>query len=148
MWLSWGENLIVIDASNKILGRLCSEVAKLLLAGEEVVVLNAEKAIITGGRRQIIEYYTKKRHAGNIRKRKGPFFPRLPDRILRRTVRGMLPYAKSRRGREAYRRLKVFMGIPSEYASYKSVGVPEAENEGKVKYITLAELSKELGAKF
>jgi ribosomal protein uL13 len=60
----------------------------------------------------------------------------------------MLPYAKSRRGREAYRRLKVFMGIPSEYAAYKFVGVPEAENVGKVKYITLAELSKELGAKF
>ncbi|MGB9636076.1 MAG: 50S ribosomal protein L13 [Thermoplasmata archaeon] len=140
--------MIVIDATGKILGRLCSEVAKLLLDGEEVVVLNAEKAIITGSRRQIIENYLKKRAAGNVRKRKGPFFPRMPDRILRRTVRGMLPYAKSKRGREAYRRLKVFIGVPPEYLSYKQVSVPEAVGEGKVKFMSLGELSKELGAEF
>ncbi|MEM3494084.1 MAG: 50S ribosomal protein L13 [Thermoplasmata archaeon] len=140
--------MIVIDATDKILGRLCSEVAKLLLDGNEVVVLNAEKAIITGSRAQIIEDYLKKRHAGNVRKRKGPFFPRMPDRILRRTVRGMLPYSKSKRGREAYRRLKVYIGVPEEFKNYKTVGVPEAEGRGKVKFMTLAELSKALGAKF
>ncbi|MEM3395880.1 MAG: 50S ribosomal protein L13 [Thermoplasmata archaeon] len=140
--------MIVIDATGKILGRLCSEVAKLLLDGEEVVVLNAEKAIITGSREQIIEDYLKKRHAGNVRKRKGPFYPRMPDRILRRTVRGMLPYAKSRRGTEAYRRLRVYIGMPEEFKNYKIVSVPEAEGKGKVKFISLGELSRELGAKF
>ncbi|MEM4294024.1 MAG: uL13 family ribosomal protein, partial [Thermoplasmata archaeon] len=97
---------------------------------------------------QIIEDYLKKRHAGNVRKRKGPFFPRMPDRILRRTVRGMLPYSKSKRGREAYRRLKVYIGVPEEFKNYRAVGVPEAEGRGKVKFMTLAELSKALGAKF
>lgn len=140
--------MIVIDASGKILGRLCSVVAKLLLDGNEVVILNAEKAIITGSRRQIIEDYLKKRHAGNVRKRKGPFFPRMPDRILRRTVRGMLPYAKSKRGKEAYRRLKVFIGVPDEFKNAPTVDVPEAHGKGKIKFISVGELSRELGAKF
>jgi large subunit ribosomal protein L13 len=70
----------------------------------------------------------------------------MPDRILRRTVRGMLPFTQYR-GRAAYKRLKVFIGVPSE------LGKVQAEKAGartlrNPRYIELGEVSRLLGAKF
>ena len=106
-----GDDFKVIDASNHVLGRLASVIAKRLLNGEKIVVVNAEKAIITGDRDMVFKRYKEKYDRGS--KEKGPYFPRHPEKIFKRTVRGMLPW-KTRRGREAYRRLRVFMGVPKE----------------------------------
>lgn len=133
----------VIDASNMIVGRLASKVAKMLLNGESVVIVNAEKAVILGNKHYIIEKYKERREIGSVRK--GPRYPRMPDRILRRTVRGMLPMKKSS-GKEAYRRLRVFIGVPPEYSNIKPEIIDEAKNTHLTNYITLEELSKQLGA--
>ena len=87
----------VYDADGMVIGRLASKVAKAALLGDRVVIVNAEKAIITGARRTVIEAYKEK---FNIRTsynpRKGPFHHRRPDKLVRRIVRGMLPYPKPR----------------------------------------------------
>ncbi len=143
-----GDDYVVINAEGHILGRLSSIIAKRLLNGEKIVVVNAEKVIITGDREMVLRRYKEKYDRGS--KEKGPYFPRHPEKIFKRTVRGMLPW-KSRRGREAYRRLRVFMGVPNELKDKKFEVVEDAlyEKVSKTdKYVTLAEVSQYLGFKF
>lgn len=140
----------IIDANNLIMGRLASIVAKDLLNGEEIIIINAEKSVISGRRKSILEKYDHRIKRKSIvnPKRFGPKFPRRPDGILRRAVRGMIPY-KSSRGRAAYKRLKVYVGIPEEYSD-KATTIKEvnATNLTMSKYIEVGEVSKYLGSKF
>jgi len=133
----------VIDASGAVLGRMASIVAKRLLKGEEIAIVNAEKAIILGDEQRVKQEYREKREIGT--QRKGPFFPRMPHMIVKRTIRGMLPYQQPK-GREAMKRLKCYIGVPDEYkdANMERVGIPEKK---PYKYITVEELSRYLGAK-
>ncbi len=141
---SWGEHTVVYDASGQILGRLSSLTAKRLLEGEAVTIVNAEEAVITGSRQSILREYRQKRRVGS--QRKGPYFPKRADRILKRTVRGMLPYQKPR-GRAALKRLQVHLGTPVQVEG-KPEEAPGASIAGKTTtYITLRELSNLLGAK-
>ena len=100
----------VFNAEGMILGRFASHIAKLLIEnekagkGEEIFIVNAEKAVIVGSKDTILQRYHFMRDVGTYRK--GPFYPRMPDRILRRTIRGMIPY-QTPRGRKAFRRLRV-----------------------------------------
>ncbi|MCW1296589.1 MAG: 50S ribosomal protein L13 [Candidatus Parvarchaeota archaeon] len=135
---------VFIDATNLILGRMASIVAKKVLNGDTVFILNAEKAVITGNKRSILDTYIRKRSIGGPLW--GPFFPKRPDGIVRRTIRGMLPYKKDK-GRKAFRRVKVYIGIPEEFKGKKLETLNEA-NVSKLKYqkyITIEELSKEIG---
>ncbi len=134
----------VVDANNMVVGRLASKIAKDLLNGEEIVVVNAEKAVIIGGKDYIVGKYTERRNIGSVRK--GPHYPRMPDKILRRTVRGMLPMKKSK-GKNAYKRLRVYMGVPKELEGKKAEVYEDAKNNKLKGYITLKDLSIQLGAK-
>ncbi len=134
----------VVDASNMVVGRLASIIAKELLNGEEIIVVNADKAVIVGNKDYIIGKYTERRNIGSVRK--GPHYPRMPDKILKRTVRGMLPMKKSR-GKDAYRRLKVYMGVPKHIQENSFVVYEDAKNIKLKGYITLKDLSVQLGAK-
>jgi len=103
------------------------------------------KAVITGDRYMVFERYKEKYDRGS--KEKGPYFPRHPERIFKRTVRGMLPW-KSSRGRDAYRRLRVFIGVPEELQGRNFERIDDAllEKVSKTdKYVTLAEVSRYLG---
>jgi len=130
----------VIDASGATLGRLSSMLAKSLLEGEEIAVVNSEKAIIVGSKKEIESRYKEKREVGGS-KRKGPFFPRMPDRILKRTVRGMLPYQQPK-GRKAYKNLKAYIGVPEEFEKEEFEKVKQSNPSS---YMTLKELSEYLG---
>jgi large subunit ribosomal protein L13 len=133
----------VIDATGATLGRLSATVAKRLLNGEEIAIVNAEKAIISGRKPMIKNLYRKKREVGTYRK--GPFFPRTPDRIVKRSVRGMIPY-QTPRGRAAFKRLKCYVGVPEEFETTQFETVKEAQKQ-PVDYLTIEELSRSLGAK-
>ena len=135
----------VIDASGVVLGRLGSVVAKRLLDGDEVIVVNAEKAVITGKKQYLKAEYKQKREVGTYRK--GPFFPRMPDRIVKRTIRGMLPY-QQHKGRSALKRLKCYIGVPEEFKNKKFEIVEKALISNPIEYITIEELSRYLGAEF
>jgi len=136
--------MAVIDASGHVLGRLSTYVAKRLLEGEEIHIVNSEKAIITGDSDSIFKEYQEIREIGS--QRKGPFFPKRPDRILKRTIRGMIPYQKPR-GRAAFKRLRVYIGIPSELENQDLERIEKACEITTPHYIELSELSKRLGAK-
>jgi len=139
--------MIVVDATGLVLGRLASVAAKKLLAGEEVRIVNAEKALVTGGKESIFAEYGQARDRGH--KERGPYFPRRPEMILKRTVRGMLPY-KMGRGRDAFSRLRIFVGIPRELKGMQLEQPTAAKmrTESNNKYIELGALSRRLGANF
>lgn len=135
----------VIDAENMVLGRLAQHVAKQALLGHKVAVVNTEKAVITGNKRTILEKYKHRRERGAPRT--GPFFPRLPERIFKRTVRGMLPYKKPR-GREAFKNIMCYHGIPNDLQDKKIEKIDEFDIKHKnVSYTNVLTISKELGAK-
>lgn len=134
----------IIDADGAILGRMCTTVAKRLLGEENIVIVNSEKAIISGKKATIKNRYKQKKEVGTYRK--GPFFPRMPDRLVKRTVRGMIPY-QTPHGRVAFKKLKCYIGIPKEFEGKKFEKIGDAEKH-PVEYITIEELSKALGAEF
>ena len=140
----------IINAEGLILGRLASKVAKMLLEGEEVIIVNAEKAIITGNREDIFAKYKQRTELRTrTNPRRGPFYPKRSDEIVRRTVRGMLPW-KTDRGRKAFRRLKVYVGIPKEFKDKEIETISEAHMSrlATPKYVTVGEVAKFLGGKF
>jgi len=129
-----------------ILGKLASYVAKKLLLREEIIILNAEKIIITGNKRDIMEKYLKRR---SIKPKQNPYhrpkWPRVPNLLVRRVVRGMLPYSSSR-GREAYKRLRVTMGSPEKYTNKISdKNYDKLKSKSLRKFITVDTLCESLG---
>jgi large subunit ribosomal protein L13 len=133
----------VINAEGLILGRMASRVAKKLLNGEEVIIVNAEKSVLSGKKKSKVAEAKQFLEVGAPAR--GPFHYRRPDRIMRKTVRGMLPF-KQPKGKKAYKKLKVFMGVPEELKDQKMDTVTEAEaTKLKGPYFTLAELAKEVG---
>lgn len=141
--------MFVVDASDQILGRMASVVAKRLLDGESVAIVNPEKAIITGDPDQIYKRYkTRFDLSRAVNPRRGPFFPRTPDRIVSRAVRGMLPWSKAR-GKEAFRRLRVYRGVPESLQDAELHRFAEADMErlARDRYTTVGDLSIALGVK-
>ena len=135
----------VVDASGLILGRAASLIARRLLQGESIVVVNAEKSLVTGSRSQVIAHFTAARARGSVRS--GPHYPRYPDRIFRRTVRGMLPHLKSR-GKVAFRRLEVHIGVPDALKGATTETLEGARARPTVRPpITLEEVTRLLGAR-
>jgi large subunit ribosomal protein L13 len=136
-------SVTLVNAEGQILGRMGSKVAKLLLNGEEVVILNAEKTVISGKRKsKVLEAHVFLEVGAPMR---GPFHYRRPDRYLRKSLRGMLPF-KQPKGKSAYKRLKVFMGIPTEYKDQPMITFKDATSADlKGPHFTLAELAKEIG---
>ena len=133
----------LVNAEGLIVGRMCSKVAKKLLNGEEVIILNAEKAVFSGKRKSKVAEAKQFLEVGAPNR--GPFHYRRPDRFLRKTVRGMVPY-KQPKGKNAYKRLKVFMGIPMELTDKEMITFAEAQSANlKGPHFTLAEMAKEVG---
>lgn len=142
---------MIIDATNLIIGRMASVVAKELLKGEKVIIVNAEESIISGARSSVLGKYRERRERKSIVNpaRHGPFFPRRPEGIIRRAVRGMLPYKKAK-GKNAFKNLRVYSRMPKELEG-KKIETVELANASKLrvpKYIKLKELCNLLGAKF
>ncbi|MGQ9468865.1 MAG: 50S ribosomal protein L13 [Nitrososphaerales archaeon] len=140
--------IIVVDAQGHIAGRLSSYIAKSLLNGNKVIVVNAEKALLSGSKSSIINEYLKKLEIGSvINPRHGPFHPKRPDTILTKMVRGMLPRRKAK-GLEALNRLRVYIGIPEQYKSFEKIRFEDALAKKPLSfYLTLGELSSRLGWK-
>jgi len=133
----------LVNAEGLIVGRMCSKVAKRLLNGEEVIILNAEKAVFSGKKKSKVAEAHVFLEVGAPRR--GPFHYRRPDRFLRKAVRGMVPY-KQPKGKSAYKRLKVFMGIPLELKDQEMITFTEASSANlKGPHFTLGEMAKEIG---
>ena len=130
---------MIIDAENLILGRMATYVAKKALLGEKIDVVNCEKAIITGSKEVIIAKYRKIVELGGPFK--GPYLTRLPDRFVRRVIRGMLPY-KQGRGKDAFHRVMCYISIPYELKNQKMDKIKEADisRVKSLKYMTVGDV--------
>ena len=140
---------MIIDGKDLVLGRLASFVAKQLLGGDKVTIVNAEQIVISGRWDATLGAYDawlKTRNLSNPRK--GPFHLKRPEELVRIAVRGMLPFDKPR-GREAFHRLRVHVGVPKELAGKELTSIPDASLErlGTRRFIRIGELSKHLGVR-
>ena len=136
---------VVVDARDCILGRVASEVAQRALEGERVAIVNAEDAVITGDKDDVFETYRTRIQLGSDR---GPNYPRRPDTIFKRSVRGMLPY-KKKRGREAFENVRVYVGNPYENDDDREAEVLEGtslDRLSNIRFVHLGEVSEQLGA--
>jgi ribosomal protein uL13 len=137
--------MIVYDGENCVLGRVASQAAKKLIEGEEVVIVNAEKMVITGSEDTIMEHYLHKMSVKNSANPKhSPSFSRRPDYLVKKTITGMLP-SESPRKQAGARRLMAFIGVPKEYEG-KATKICEL-TDMKKRHVTIEYLSKKLGWK-
>ncbi|MDD5178404.1 MAG: 50S ribosomal protein L13 [Candidatus Nanoarchaeia archaeon] len=129
----------IIDAKKLVLGRMAAVVSKMALKGETIIILNSEKAVITGSKKDVLMKYNAKKQRGDPYH--GPYFPRGPQMIVKRTIRGMLPY-KQEKGLKAFKNIKCYLGIPEEFKDKKLETIEDAKLSKKVrKYISLGEIS-------
>ena len=113
----------IIDATDLIVGRIATAAAKFALQGEKVIIINCKNSIFTGKKQNIIEWFKEKRTRGEPTH--GPFYPRRSDLVVRRVIRGMLPYKKSR-GREAYKKIICYVGMPKNLDLSQKIELPGA----------------------
>jgi large subunit ribosomal protein L13 len=109
--------------------------------GERVAIVNAERAVITGGRDDVMSVYRDRVRVGSDR---GPYYPKRPDGIFKRAVRGMIPY-KTTRGREAFENVRVYVGNPydEDATVLEETSLDRLSN---IKFVSLGEISEQLGA--
>jgi large subunit ribosomal protein L13 len=131
---------LVVDARDCVLGRVASQVAERALDGERIAVVNAERAVITGGREDVIDGFRTRREVGSDR---GPASPKQPDRLFKRSIRGMLPH-KRPRGREAFSNVRVYMGNP--YDDAERLPDTSLDRLSNITFVSLGEVSEALGA--
>jgi large subunit ribosomal protein L13 len=131
----------IVDARDCILGRVASQVAERALAGERVAVVNAEQAVITGSEDDVKGEFKQRVDLGSDR---GPAYPRRPDRIFTRSIRGMLPHTKPR-GREAVENVRVYMGNPYDEDGEVLDGT-SLDRLSNIKFVSLGDVSESLGA--
>lgn len=139
------ETVLVIDAAGHLAGRIATQAAREALHGKEVRIINADKAMISGKRRMNIQQW-KRRYDMGVPK-KGPFIHRQPDRLLRRIIRGMLPY-KTPRGRDAFSRVLCYVGAPAEFKGAITIKEAHSDKLPNTRMITIGEICKELGGKW
>jgi large subunit ribosomal protein L13 len=137
---------VIVDATGCIAGRICSRVSKLLLKGNRVSVVNSENAMLSGDRYMTINLYKEYLEISSVTNPiHGPFHPRRPDTILTRMVRGMIPKTKAS-GIEAFRRLRVYIGVPEELKNKKTEVIHDAKiTRAPSKYTSIGEVAKEIG---
>jgi large subunit ribosomal protein L13 len=124
----------VVDAQGKVLGRLASEVAMVLRGkrkpqftphvdtGDFVIVVNAEKVLLTGKKLQQKIYYRASGYPGGLKATvAGALLKSRPERLMQHAVRGMLP--KNKLGDQLYRKLKVYAGGKHPHQAQKPVSL-------------------------
>lgn len=133
---------VVIDARDCILGRVASNVADRALDGERIAVVNVEQAVITGNDDDIMSVYEKRLDVGSDR---GPYYPKRPDRIFKRSIRGMLPY-KRPHGRKAFENVRCYIGNPYEDEQAEVLDDTSLDRLSNIKFVSLSDISERLGA--
>ena len=136
---------MIIDAKDAVLGRLSSYVAKQVLLGSKVDVVNCEEAVVSGKKPSILENYI--RRIDRKAPTKGPYLYRRPDFFVKRTIRGMLPFKRAR-GRDAFKNIKCHIGVPDSLKNEKAMAL-EANASGlhSTDYLKVKDICKAIGWK-
>ena len=135
----------IINGENCIAGRIASNAAKAVLLGEQVVVVNCGKMIITGSPRTTLEKFLDVSHRRG-KPTKGPFYHRRPDMFVRRIIRRMLP--KNVRGVACFKKVMCYTDVPTQFANAEIIKSASADKVVLSKHITIAKLCEGLGGKW
>ena len=136
----------IINGEGMILGRLAALVAKEALLGEEINVINCDKVVISGNKFNVYKKEKQKRDRRGY-PLKSQKLTRMPDRFVRRTIRGMLPHKQSR-GREAFKNVMCYIGVPEEFSAQAiTYASATASKLPTLNYVTVGEVCKMLGGK-
>ncbi len=135
----------VYNGENMILGRLAARVAKDALLGEEVKVINCEKVVVSGQKQKIFAAM-KQKYDRRGYPTKSANLSRLPERFVRRSIRGMLPW-KQARGREAFDKIMCYRGVPDSLKDAEVINLKEASltKLPTLKYVRVAQICAQLG---
>ena len=135
--------MVVVDVTDSILGRFCTVVAKRVLQGETIDLVNCEKAVITGDKVTIYKKYKEQDKRGTPLK--GPYLPKMPDRFVRRAIRGMLPY-KQEKGKKAFKNIMCYIGIPEKFSKEKieKIDLANITKRKTFKYTKIGDLCEQL----
>ena len=138
---------IVVDAADHIAGRLASNVAKLLVKGNRVTVVNCEKIMMSGTRSNQIKEYREFLEINSIINYKhGPVHHRRPDTVMAKMIRQMLPFDRKPSGKEAHQRLRTYIGSPKEIKSLEKIQFEKAKIRKILSnYTALGELCRVIG---
>ena len=138
---------IVVDTTNHIAGRLASHVAKLLIQGNRVTLVNCEKIMYSGTRDNLIAEYRAFLEINSIINYKhGPVHYRRPDTIISKMIRGMLPYEGKPSGVAAFKRLRAYVGSPKELKSLEKIQFEKALiRKAASNYTTMGSLCRVIG---
>ncbi|MFA6268683.1 MAG: 50S ribosomal protein L13 [archaeon] len=140
--------MVVIDAKGAVAGRLASKVAKRIIRGETITIVNAEEAVIVGSNTAVMEKFTRRVEAavkGNPHY--GPKYSRIPDRILRRMIRNMLPTKKSAKER-IIAKLSVYNSVPKELNKDKMETFDDIKCNERHSFMTMKEIALALGGRW
>ncbi len=137
---------IVVDGTNLIAGRVCSNVAKLLRKGNRVSIVNCEKIMMSGKKPSIVKEYQEFLKINSIiHPKNGPVHPRRPDTIIKRMVRGMLP-RETPSGKTDLARLRTYIGVPKEVKGFEKIQFENSKiTRSSSRYTTMAEISMYIG---
>ncbi len=137
----------IYNGEGLIMGRLASQAAKDALIGEEVHIINCEKILISGRRDNTILWQQDKRERNGY-PLKSQHHSRMPERVVRRAIRGMLPW-KINRGKIAFKRVMCHRGVPEALASEKPIIIETAKalKLPNLKYISIGDLCRAVGGK-
>lgn len=131
---------LVIDAKDAVVGRVASYAAKQALQGKNVSIVNSNHSLITGNKNSIVADYKEAIARISSNPVRGPHYPKSPERVMKRTVRGMLPI-KAPRGRTALKKVRCFSEIPNELKDAKLISMARPQ---VVKTITLKKMRESL----
>ncbi len=139
---------MIVDASGIVAGRMASRIAKLLINGETVIVVNTEKALMVGNKESILEKFrTRVDGAVKSNPHYGPKYSRIPSQMFKRMVKGMLP-KKSRTNERLLKQLKVYNSFPKQMEKEKVTHFDGVKYNEKQNHMTLENIAKLLGGKW
>jgi len=136
---------MIIDGKDTILGRLGTVAAKKALLGEKVDIINCEQVVVSGRKKWLLKETKRRKDQGTF---KGPILYRMPDRFVKRAIRGMIPYKKPK-GREALKRIMCYVGVPEQFKDKKAEKLEKSTSAKlpNLKYTTIKQICKTLGGK-
>lgn len=138
--------MIIVDGTDMVLGRLASRIAKKLMEGEEVHLINAEKIVVSGiPANTVADYMQKRRLQQKATPEFSPKWPKIPHLMVRRVIRGMLPFKKAK-GKAAFKKLRVYAANPQ--IKGEAATFDDAKNKGFGRYMSVGEMCRQLGAKW
>lgn len=140
--------MMIVNANENVAGRLASKVAKAIIKGEKVTVINAQDLVIVGNKESILEKFTVKVDARVLSNPHfGPKYDRVPSKMFRRMVRNMLPTKKQAKVR-IIKQLRVFNGAAKGIDSKEAIVFEDIKFNHRNNYMTLKDLALLLGGRW